>query len=96
VRLAQIDVLKGLAIAAMLLLLGLPRAAPTDGAAVFYIGARNGGSRSVRWSEGVEQAEERPQPLVVGEDAPPHAPAGGDDLGGDLDECCEDCLRATP
>src|ERR1700681_2788043 len=37
-------------------------------------------------SEGVEQAEERSQPWVVGEDAPPHAPAGGDDLAGDLDE----------
>jgi hypothetical protein len=34
------------------------------------------------WSEGVEEAEERPQPWVVGEDAAPHAPAGGDDLGG--------------
>lgn len=38
------------------------------------------------WSEGVEQAEERSQPGVVGEDAPPHASAGGDDLAGDLDE----------
>ena len=36
--------------------------------------------------EGVEQAEERSEPWVVGEDAPPHAPAGGHDLGGDLDE----------
>src|ERR1035438_1896104 len=42
------------------------------------------------WSEGVEEAEERPQPWVVGEDAPPHAPAGGDDMGGDLDEGCEE------
>ena len=38
------------------------------------------------WSEGVEEAEERSQPWVVGEDAPSHAPAGGDDLAGDLDE----------
>ena len=38
------------------------------------------------WLEGVEQAEERSEPWVVGEDAPAYAPAGGDDLGGDLDE----------
>jgi hypothetical protein len=38
------------------------------------------------WSEGVGQAEERSEPWVVGEDAPPYAPAGGDDLCGDLYE----------
>src|SRR5450755_3446725 len=43
--------------------------------------ARRGGG-----SEAVEEAEERAEPWVVGEDAPPDAPAGGDDLAGDLDE----------
>lgn len=37
-RLAQIDLLKGLAIVAVLFLHGLPTAVLTDGAAVFYIG----------------------------------------------------------
>jgi hypothetical protein len=37
-------------------------------------------------SEGVDEAEERWEPLVVGEDAPADAAAGGDDLAGDLDE----------
>lgn len=36
--------------------------------------------------EGVDQAEECCELLVVGEDAPAHASAGGDDLAGDLDE----------
>src|SRR5664279_4309403 len=44
------------------------------------------GGLLVGWLEGVDQAEERAEPLVVSEDAPPHAPAGRDDLAGDLDE----------
>jgi len=35
-----------------------------------------------RCSDCVEQTEERPQPRVVGQDAPADAPAGGDDLAG--------------
>jgi len=37
-------------------------------------------------SEGVEQAEKRWQPWVVGEDAPAYASVGGDDLGGSVDD----------
>ena len=64
----------------------LGRVAPVRGVADGPAGPGWLSAAAWRRSDGFEQAEERSEPRVVGEDAPPYAPAGGDDLGWDVDE----------